>query len=600
MMNTFFYKKHDGLFILIILILIVLSLLFVGVFTERTVFETTKKRMENALSFQSATLKATMDKYAVLVALISRRSDITYALLTDDPLSAMPEVDQLTNFLAGISGASDVWIVNQNGDVLAGTNSDIAPKMIASEAYFQAAMEGRLGRASSILSNGQRIYLLASPVINNNKILGVIVVRLDLEYLEQVWVLLQDPMLVTNDEGRVLLSSVKAWRYKSFLKNTSSADVEFSEKDLSEKNYLVEKITNDAQGRFILNKELVEEKGREYFHVSLYDGVLGWRVHALSDYQYIREQRNTAVLIALLIISLLLMAYVLYASRKQRLLKEQRSQEAFSKRLERQVLDRTHALTIANNQLAVEIDERRLAEKQLRSAQEELIQAAKLAGIGQMSTALAHEYNQPLAAIRSYTENAELFLKNENIGATKDNLGRIKMLVDKMAALTQTLRNFAHKSENRLDIISVDKVMDELLILLSPQAKKQKVNLRFIGTEEPVFILGEQGHLSQVITNLVTNAMDAVMDQDLRQVDIVWSKLASSVCISVKDSGPGISEEVQKNMFNAFYTTKNKGNGLGLGLFIVMNCVNYLKGYLELKTEGDYGAVFEIHFPLPE
>jgi C4-dicarboxylate-specific signal transduction histidine kinase len=145
---------------------------------------------------------------------------------------------------------------------------------------------------------------------------------------------------------------------------------------------------------------------------------------------------------------------------------------------------------------------------------------------------------------------------------------------------------------------------------LSPQAKKQNVSLQLCSPKEVVYLKGEQGKLLQIITNLVTNAMDAVADCSQQQVEIQWCVKDSKrlngddkfVFISIKDTGMGISDAVKKDMFNAFYTTKKTGNGLGLGLFIVSTLLNDFKGTIQLKdnTIGSqyYKTVFELRLPL--
>ncbi|MGH1486037.1 MAG: sensor histidine kinase [Cellvibrionaceae bacterium] len=588
-------RKYYWFLVPALIIVITLILALVAYLAERSALESTKKRMENTLAFQTATLKASMDKYAILAALIARRPDIIYALSTNDPLQELPEASQLTNVLAGLSGASDVWIANASGEILVSNQFPEKTVNISNENYFQSALQGSMGRASIISHTGQRLYIFAAPIISRNAVVGSVIVRVDLEYLERVWVLLQDPMLAMDETGRVLLSSIRPWRFKYFHSEKESRNEKYAS-DI----YLVEKFIGKSRDRLKLYQSLDELRGRDYLHVSQYVALLEWQVHALANYDSIISKRNTAVFIALLIIALFIMGLGMWLSRQQRLLEEQRAQQAFALRLERQVRDRTHELTSTNKQLEIEIEERRIAEKNLREAQEELVQAAKLAGIGQMSTALAHEYNQPLAAIRSYADNASTFLQKDNISPAADNLQRIKMLVDKMAGLTSTLRNFAHKSTSNLERIPIESVMDELVILLSPQAKKQAVNLHFFASTEPVFIMAEKGRLSQVITNLVTNAMDAVANADRRDVEILWSKSDEEATIVVRDTGSGIPDTIKEKMFNAFFTTKDPGNGLGLGLVIVETIINDLNGTLEVTDEANYGAVFKIILPLAD
>ncbi len=588
-------KKYRWVFLPAVVLCSLFALLLVGYLTERTALNETKTRMENTLAFQTATLKASMEKYTVLAALIARRPDIIKALGEDNLLQGLPTADQLTTDFAGLSGADDVWIVDVSGSILISNRPLNQSPNIFDKEYFNSAIQGSLGRASVVTNAGQRLYIFASPVFSNNQVVGVIVVRVDLEYLERVWVLLQDPMLVIDETGRVLLSSIPAWRLKSFY---SEVELKNAKKEVD--NYLVEKFTTHSRDRLMLYHVLDKGRGRDFLQVTQYVALLGWEVHALSNYQSIAVQRNTVVLISFLIMALLAMAFGLWRSRQKRLLEEQRSQQAFALRLERQVRDRTHELTTTNQQLEVEIDERRLAEKHLREAQQELVQAAKLAGIGQMSAVLAHEYNQPLAAIRSYADNATTFLSKDNADAATDNLQRINMLVDKMASLTNTLRNFTHKSTSESKRFSINGVMDELVILLSPQAKKQQVKLNLIAPKDPVFVMGEHGRLSQIVANLVTNAMDAVNESTIRQVDVCWYRKLDKAIILVKDTGPGVDDKIKEKMFDAFFTTKGTDSGLGLGLFIVMNIINDFNGSLSIKEEKDYGAVFEIILPLAE
>jgi two-component system C4-dicarboxylate transport sensor histidine kinase DctB len=180
------------------------------------------------------------------------------------------------------------------------------------------------------------------------------------------------------------------------------------------------------------------------------------------------------------------------------------------------------------------------------------------------------------------------------------NLTRISAITDRMADLTKTLRSFAHKSDASLESVLLSSVMDEMIILLSPQAKKQGVELIMQPPAVEVIALAGHLRLSQVVINLVTNAMDAVKDEVNRQVEVSWEKNGGQAVIIVKDSGRGIPIDLQDKIFTPFFTTKGVGAGLGLGLFIVYNMVKEFQGTIELKQEAGYGGVFYIHLPLFE
>ncbi len=592
-------------------------LMVVAYFAERNVVDTAKSRMQSTLAFQTATLKTSMEKYTVLAALIARRPDVALALRARNPLDILPSSNQLTLDFIGISGASDIWIADKKGNVLRRDQSGVDAGNIAQESYFKSAIQGGLGRGNIVTELEQRLYIIASPIFYKDEILGVVVVRLSLESLEQVLVLLPDPIIVADAKQRVLLSNIKEWRLGYFeappndfisehgystdaqgiIKKNSSKQV------VNNKKYLLNAPPKKSSSKIKFKEALERKQGRDFLQYSQYIALLNWDIHTFVNYDDITSQRNNVVLIAFLLLLLALMTLFMWRTHQKRILKEQRSQQAFSLRLERQVRDRTHELLTSNERLNIEIEERRNAEEHLREAQDELMQAAKLAGIGQMSTALAHEYNQPLTAIRSYADNAAIFIEKDNATPAIENLQRIKLLVDKMANLTSTLRRFAHKSTHESEAFLIDAVMDELIILLSPQAKKQQVSLQLFAPKEKIQLKGEQGKLLQMITNLVTNAMDAVAQSADKQVDIEWGidDEGSHATILVKDTGCGISQEVKGNMFNAFYTTKQTGNGLGLGLFIVSTLINDFKGLIKLREdEGKqhYGTVFELRLPL--
>jgi two-component system C4-dicarboxylate transport sensor histidine kinase DctB len=594
-----YFKKHFWLFIIFSLLLSAIVLFSVGYLAEKNAVSVAKTKMRNTLEFQTVTLKETLDKYSLLAAQISKRPTVVETLKNNLPFLKIEREINLAQAMSGASGATNIWIVDRAGNVVVSNNESHLSLNVAQENYFLTAKEGRLGRDSQVVFSGKRYYVFASPVFGQQEVVGAVVLRVDLEFIEQVWAILVDPILVSNKSGLVLLSNISEWRLKSFAKNEYQA----SSKDNKQHNYLVENFVNKEKSRLLLNAfgdSSAAVQQLDYLQVSRFIELLGWRLHVMNSYDPIIKQRNNALIVALLCLMLLVMTAWMWVSRQQRLLEEKRSQQAFALRLERQVKQRTHELTLINERLGIEVEERKLVEKNLREAQEELIQTAKLAGIGQMSTALAHEYNQPLAAIRSYTDNALAFIDNDKVDTAVDNLHRINLLIDKMANLTKTVRNFAHRADTKLKRISLDEVMDELFILVSPQAKKQKVELMLMSSGETIYVMAERSRLSQVVTNLVTNAMDAVEHSEKRLVEVEWKVQDNKAVISVKDTGTGIDASIKENIFNAFFTTKETGDGLGLGLFIVLNIIKDFKGTLSIKEEPGYGAIFEILLPLAE
>ena len=598
---------------------------FLSQWSERKALLDAEAKAQDVLTYQTDNLISHLNKFSVISALVAKRPDVISMFRIRELGMLVEHGNYLASISAGLSGAQDFWFVDQRGEVFSSNNQQLIGINVKHKPYFEAGFQGRLGRDTAVDDSGQRYYIFASPVFVEGKVKGLVVVRVNLEVVEYVWALLKEPIFATESNGRILLSNIEGWRLQHFqplIADQLPLDTYEQKKNKQEK-YGGRKLTLKQHKADSLQVEIMEKipmqsklfTGRQSYLVNLLKPISGktnthymelitdvpllqWQLHVLIDLTPVKQQRlMTATISSLLVALLMLFVWVLF-ERRRRLIERARHQRAFSLRLERQVRDRTHELTAANNHLEVEVIERRAAEKALRETQQDLVQAAKLAGIGQMSAALAHEYNQPLAAIHSYADNAQQLLHLNKTDDVYANLGRITAITQRMADLTKTLRSFAHKPEATLEVVQLSAVMDEMIILLSPQAKKQGVELSVLPPKEDVCVTAGHVRLSQVIINLVTNAMDAVKDSQTRHVEVSWSSDGSDAHIYVKDSGAGVPDELADKIFTPFFTTKGAGVGLGLGLFIVYNMVKEFQGTIELKKQDNYGAVFYIVLPL--
>lgn len=617
--HRFFYQHLRFQRMSVLFLMMVVGSVFVyflSDWSERKALIDAEERAKNILTYQSSNLVLQLNKFSLITALVSKRPDVIDIFRSRNHLGAQfstPHISQLASVIAGLAGAKDFWFVDKQGDVFSSSNHLLIGTNVKSQPYFDAAFQGRLGRMSDVDNTGFRSYIFASPVFVGQKVGGMVVVRADLEVVEYVWALLAEPIVATDTSGKVLLSNIVDWRLKFFepmirqphkvagrmainnndiaiVENNSHSTASQSDTTLASLEYPSRQIT--------LLKPAQEQSALRYMEVSQYLPLLQWRLHVLVDLTPVQRQKMTTMIISALLVVLCILSLWVIFERRRRLVERSRSQQAFALRLERQVRDRTHELTTSNALLESEVSERRIAELALRETQEDLIQAAKLAGIGQMSAALAHEYNQPLAAIRSYADNARQLLALEKIDDVSDNLARITKLTQRMADLTKTLRSFAHKSDASLSPVDLSSIMDEMIILLSPQAKKQGAELVVIPPEKKVIVLAGHLRLSQVVINLITNAMDAIQNEHIQRVEVSWQAVGEYAEIWVKDSGKGIPEGLEEKIFTPFFTTKGVGVGLGLGLFIVYNMVKEFQGTIEVKQEGGYGGVFCIRLPL--
>ena len=238
------------------------------------------------------------------------------------------------------------------------------------------------------------------------------------------------------------------------------------------------------------------------------------------------------------------------------------------------------------------------AEADLRLAQAELVQAAKLATLGKMSAALSHEYNQPLAAIRSDAEIAEMLIARGSPDKALGNLSRIGSMVARMAEIARTLKGFSRRSGTDIRPVSLRQAIDEAMLLVMPQIKRSGVTLKTSLPKEEIVVAGGRIRLEQVIVNLMTNALDAVRDLPAPRVELRLEQLGDQVILTVTDNGKGIDAETLPHIFEPFFTTKETGSGLGLGLSIAYKIVHDFSGTLTARNTDEGGAEFTIRLPV--
>ncbi|RVB29533.1 sensor histidine kinase, partial [Mesorhizobium sp. M7A.F.Ca.CA.001.16.1.1] len=336
-------------------------------------------------------------------------------------------------------------------------------------------------------------------------------------------------------------------------------------------------------------------KPRQFVEVvqDLPGAVPGWRLWLLTPADAaLSSAANTARLTTLLGLLLLgLIAYVLTRRRRTRRLR----QEALARmnaELESRVSTRTAELTRSNTALAGEIAERENAEAKVRRLRDDLAQANRLSILGQIAAGVAHEINQPVAAIRTYAENAGRFLDSGKTGSASGNLTSIVSMTERIGAITGTLRTFARRPGVAASPLPVREAIDGALSLLSGRIRDSGVTIvRPRGNASPV-VMASRIRLEQILVNLLQNALDAMKDQPDPRIEIELAERDDRVLISVRDNGPGLGPEAAGNLFMPFQTTKEKG--LGLGLVISQEIVQELGGTLRLDPGNGSGASFTI------
>jgi two-component system C4-dicarboxylate transport sensor histidine kinase DctB len=255
--------------------------------------------------------------------------------------------------------------------------------------------------------------------------------------------------------------------------------------------------------------------------------------------------------------------------------------------LELRVEERTVDLQAANEQLLAEVEKH-------HQTQNELVQAAKLATIGQMSAGINHELNQPLTAIRNYADNADKFLEMDRKERVHQNLLEIASLTERMARIIHPLKEFSRKSDDIQGRVSLRDLKDGAMSILYGQLDRQGVTIRWPDNLEQLWVKGDLLRLEQVMVNIINNAAQALEQSERKEIEIKVSQDQQRLIISVIDTGPGLDAESLANVFTPFFTTKLQGQGLGLGLSISQRIVSSLGGELSAHNHPAGGAEFRI------
>jgi two-component system C4-dicarboxylate transport sensor histidine kinase DctB len=322
----------------------------------------------------------------------------------------------------------------------------------------------------------------------------------------------------------------------------------------------------------------------------------------LSDLAPARASARAAALLTLLSEALAVML-VLYARQRHRLGRQRlRAREELQRaydQLEQLVAERTASLEQTTRDLRDENLMRRQTEEQLRKTQSELVQAGKMAVLGQLSAGITHELNQPLTALRTMSDNARVLIERGRLDDARANLATISQLVERMGLLTGQLRQFARKADALVSAVPVADVVTAALFLVERRIAQERVSFRMATHPRDLYALCDSNRLQQVLVNLFSNALDAMemAGSTPRELVVDAARDGDRVLITVTDSGPGIPEENRAQLFEPFFTTKPQGKGLGLGLAISEQIVREFGGQLRAESPPGGGARFIIDLP---
>jgi len=242
--------------------------------------------------------------------------------------------------------------------------------------------------------------------------------------------------------------------------------------------------------------------------------------------------------------------------------------------------------------------------KRLKTTQEQLIQAEKLTSLGQLAAAIAHELNNPLAGVLVYAKLLSKKLGGDGLPKEEalSYLTKMETEVSRCSGIIRNLLDFARQSEPRLGVVDINQVIDQTLTLLSHQAQMQKVEIVKEFSTDGSRVMADFDQLRQVFTNLLLNGIQAMSDGGTLTVrtsvikeEDLGGKTKDLVKVDVIDTGCGIAKENMRRLFTPFFTTKERGKGVGLGLAVVHGIIQRHKGRIKVDSEVGKGTTFTVY-----
>jgi len=604
---------------LVFLLAAVMILLAVAHFTYQRGLQELAARGNVRLELYTNYLKGVLEKYESLPELLAIDNNLVRALLNPHERTRIETLNKYLETINSVSDTLDTYLMNKDGLTIAASNWNEPHPFIGRNfsfrPYFKQAMKGQLGRYFALgTTSSRRGYYFAYPVRKDNEILGAVAIKINIDLVEDKWGHREETFMVSDPDGVIFITTYTAWRYLTMkpLESEVLDRIVESKRYPSEASYrpLFKSITDaglPGKAKVMYLREPGEDGSRVVLVQSQHMPQAGWNVHMLSE---INPLRQKVILVCTIVGVSLFVAYIfllLLIQRQKKLAEISRIEDAARKaledaneRLESRVWDRTRQLTETNEMLRKEIIDRKQTEIKLKRTRKELIHAAKLAVLGQMSAGINHELNQPLAAIRSYVDNGKQFLSRGRLDEAKWNLDQIAELTERMAQIGIQLKLFSKKSSGQIVNVPLHGVVDGAMEILKPSLKKSGVEFTFSIEPQDVEVRGNHVLLQQVLVNLISNAMQAVEGQNVKKIKLECRETDNGVLIAVEDNGPGVPPALRLSVFEPFYTTKKAGQGLGLGLTISDRIVRDLGGKIIFVEPAGAGARFEFTLENPK
>ena len=528
---------------------------------------TTRNEAELQLALNSGNLMAELRQNRIVPQLLARDPTLIGALNSADYTQS---TQRLISFVEEI-GAASLMLLDTGGRTVAATDRNRLGTQHRSQPYFVDAIRS----ATTVFTAQPReaggyAFIYSRRVTSGGDVIGVIMAEVDLQKFERAWAGISEAIMVTDSQGTVILATEPRWRGKTEAEAL---------RDNTPQNAVTRAIRATADWTALPADAYVQ--GEAVMRLETRIPFRGWRMMSFTTYESIRERVNAVLALEIMGFAILL-ALAFYAMSRRSALRMALFQRESAE------------LRQLNAQLQQEIAERKRVQENLAVAEQTLEQSSKLAALGEMSAAVSHELNQPLAAMKTYLAGARLLLRRNRPEEALSAFGRIDDLLERMGAITRQLKSYARKGQEEFSAVNMQDALASSLSMMEPQLRQRQVQITRNLPKQPVEVLGDRLRIEQVIINLLRNAIDATKSEREPRIDIILAA-GETATLTIRDNGPGI--ENKDALFEPFYTTKQPGDGVGLGLAISSGIVTELGGRLMARNGQNGGAVFEMQLP---
>lgn len=527
----------------------------------------TRNQAEVRLTLYSGNLLSELRSHSSLPQILSLDGALLGALSGGDYAQTS---QRLISYISEIDDVS-LMLLDRDGRTVGASNRNRLGENHRAEPYFVDAQRGA-GTVFSLVERpgGAFDFVYSRRLMRGAEVLGVIVVDVNLRKFEAAWAGIADAIFVTDSKERIILTTESRWRG---LSEDAAMQARDPQSAISRAIRATADWTALPADAYVSGEGVMRMETRIPFR--------GWRMTSFTTYNSVRERVNAVIALEIMGFAILLaMAFYLLNRRNIAGMTLLRRESA--------------ELRDLNARLQREIAEREKMQQNLAVAEQTLAQSSKLAALGEMSAAVSHELNQPLAAMKTYLAGARLLLDRNRPEEAAASFGRIDDLIERMGSITRQLKSYARKGGDDLREVDLGVALKGALSMMEPQLRERDVRITQILPEGPVMVMADQVRVEQVMVNLLRNALDATKSTAEPEVEVILAA-GETATLSVRDNGEGIDNFDE--LFEPFYTTKQPGEGVGLGLAISSGIVNDLGGRLTARNGQSGGAVFEMQLP---